>query len=79
MKAAMMERMSKRLDKRIAKHIKRADTNKDGVISNAEACAAGDARFDRMDKNKDGVVKLAEIQRKHGHHRRHKDMGAPKQ
>ncbi|MBT6312517.1 MAG: hypothetical protein HOJ21_04865 [Alphaproteobacteria bacterium] len=79
MKAAMMDHMSKRLDRRIAKHMERADTNKDGVISNAEARAAGDARFERMDKNKDGVVELAEIKRKHGHHRRHKDMGAPKQ
>jgi len=79
MKAAMMERMSKRFDKRIAKHMDRADTNKDGVISNAEARIAGDTRFERMDKNKDGVIELAEIKRKHGHHRRHKDMGAPKQ
>ena len=78
-KAAMMAQMSKRLDKRIAKHMDRADTNKDGVISSTEARAAGDMRFDRMDKNKDGVVELAEIKRKHGHHHRHKDMVAPKQ
>ena len=79
MKAAMMERMSKRFDKRIAKRMESADTNKDGVISNAEARVAGHARFERVDKNKDGVVELTEIKRKQGHHRRHKDMGAPKQ
>ena len=78
-KAAMMAHMSKRLDKRIAKHMDRADTNKDGVISSAEARAAGDQRFDRMDKNKDGVVEMSEMKRKSGHHRRHKEMGAPKQ
>jgi Ca2+-binding EF-hand superfamily protein len=79
MKATMMERMSKRLDKRIAKRIERTDTNKDGVISNAEARTTEDARFELMDKNKDGLVELAEIKRKRGHHRHHKDMGAQKQ
>lgn len=79
MKAAMQAKMAKRLDSRIAKQIKRTDTDGDGMISSAEATAAGDARFARMDANKDGVVEISEIKRKHGHHRRHKDMGAPKQ
>ncbi len=79
MKAAMMERVSKRLDKRIAKHMERTGTKKDGAISNAETRATGDARFDRMDKNKDGVVELTEVKRKRGHHRHRKYMGAQKQ
>lgn len=79
MKAAMMAKMAKRLDARIAKHIKHADTDGDGMISTIEATAAGNARFTRMDSNQDGVVEFAEIKRKHGHHRSHKEMGAPKQ
>jgi Ca2+-binding EF-hand superfamily protein len=79
MKAAMLAKMSTRLDRRIAKHMDRADTDKDGVISNAEARAAGDARFERMDKNDDGVIEMSEVKRKHGQYRRHKEMGAPKQ
>lgn len=38
----------------------RADTNKDGAISQAEFRAKGDAMFGKLDANKDGKITKAE-------------------
>ncbi|WP_161978374.1 hypothetical protein [Sphingomonas oligophenolica] len=39
----------------------RADTNRDGVITRAEAIAAADARLDKLDTNHDGTVTADEM------------------
>ena len=41
------------------------DSNKDGMVSQAEHRAAADARFAAADKNKDGMVDAAEMKAAH--------------
>jgi len=43
-----------------------ADTNKDGVVTRAEATAAADAMFARMDKNRDGKISADERRGRRG-------------
>ncbi len=47
--------------KRGERFIQRLDTDRDGKVSQAEALAAAQARFDRADSNKDGFVTADEL------------------
>jgi len=52
-------------------HFKRADADKDGKVSKAEALAAAAAAFDRADTNKDGFITPEEMKAAHKAHRGH--------
>ena len=43
-----------------------ADTNRDGVVTRAEALAAADARFDRLDADKNGKLEAGEHRGRRG-------------
>ncbi len=51
------------LDDRGLGHFGRADTNNDGVVTQAEWLAAATQRFQQLDANKDGKLAATELPR----------------